>query len=136
MAKTFEEIVADLEEQRFRLFRGGWKRAVVGAFVALVAVAGSGEAIGLLLGMGHAVPGLGVAQGARIGWSLFYAAHHVGMVFGTPALRLPNHVAEALQWPVGFALDGVAALAFTGLTALAGWLLARAGRSVAAELGG
>src|SRR5438552_728691 len=136
VAKTFEEIVSDLEEQRSRLFRGGWKRSVAGAFVTIVAVGACAELIGVLLGLGHAVPGLGPAQGARIGWALFYAAHHVGMNFSTPALRLPGHAAEALQWPLGFGVDGVAAVAFTGMTGIAVWLLARTGRAVAAGIGG
>jgi Family of unknown function (DUF6350) len=136
MAKTFEEIVADLEEQRHRVLRGGWKRAVVGAFVAIAVVGAIGELVGLLLALGHAVPGLDAAQGARMGWALFYAAHHVGMVFRTPSLHLPIRSAEALEWPAGFPVDGVAAVAFAGMTAVAVWLLARAGRAVAAEAGG
>src|SRR5437588_12599523 len=111
MARTFDEIVADLEEQRSRLLRGGWRRAVAGSLVAVVVVAAIGELIGLLLALGDAVPGVGAAQGARIGWALFYAAHHVGMVFRTPALHLPIRAAEALAWPAGFPVDGVVAVA-------------------------
>ena len=136
MARTFDEIVAHIERRDRGPLLRGWRRAVVGAAAAALAVGALAETIGLLLGLGQAVPGVGPAQGARFGWAMFYAAHHSAFELTTASLGLPEHAGVVLKLPAGFPVTATVALAIVGLTAVAATILYRAGRGIGDEVGG
>jgi hypothetical protein len=118
------------------IIHGGWRQAILGAAVAAVATAALGQATALLgLAVG-AMPGTSAAQATRYGWALFYVFHHVGFALHAARLRLGGGVDAALGWPSGYKVDAVIAAALLTGTALAAWLLVRAGRSVGRAVGG
>lgn len=108
------------------VLRTGWPDALKRGFLAFVAMAGLGQV--LALGV-WALGGTGRSFGtfARIGWLYVGAFHHVALELEGPVAIGPSR-AEAGRFSVG--------LAFLAATALALWLLFRAGRAVADRAGG
>lgn len=105
----------------------GWADALRRGLLAFVAMAGLGQALGLAA-WALGAPGIALGDALRIGWLEFGAFHHVEIeAEGSVAVG-----AGAEPAPASFAV-GVALLS---ATALAGWLLFRAGRAVAERAGG
>jgi hypothetical protein len=98
-------------------------------FVAFLVVAGVGQAAALLV-WAVAETGASAAAFARIGWMYVGAFHHVAIELDVPEVELASAGAgpEATSLSVGAALLTV--------TAVAAWLLFRAGRAVADRAGG
>lgn len=112
-------------------FRAGWADALLRGFVAFLAMAGLGQVLALAV---WALGGTGRSFGAfaRVGWLYVGAFHHV-------AVRMEARVAfgTALEAPSGTERASVSVgVAVLAATALALWLLFRAGRGVADRAGG
>jgi hypothetical protein len=109
--------------------RAGRTSALARGFVAFVAVAAIGQALALAV---WAVSDTGASLGtfARIGWMYVGAFHHVAIELDVPNLEVP--AAAAGPGATGVSV-GVALLS---ITAIAVWLLFRAGRDVAEGVGG
>jgi hypothetical protein len=118
------------------MVRRGWPQAIRGALLAALSVAALGQVVALLALLAGALGDASAGQAARYGWALFYAFHHVGLAFRSPNLRLPADAEQVLAWPGGYAVDAVAAFALLSGTALAAWMLTRAGRRVGEAVGG
>jgi len=118
------------------LVRRGWPQAIRGALLAALWVAALGQIVSFLALLAGALPGASAGQAARYGWALFYAFHHAGLAFRSPDLRLPAGAEQVLAWPGGYAVDAVVAFALLSGTALAAWMLMRAGRSIGGAVGG
>jgi len=116
--------------------RRGWPQAIRGALLAALCVAALGQVVAFLALLAGALPGASAGQAALYGWALFYAFHHVGLAFRSPDLRLPAGAEQVLAWPAGYAVDGVVAFALLTGTALAAWMVMRAGRSIGEAVGG
>ena len=116
--------------------RRGWPQAIRGALLAALSVAALGQVVAFLALLAGALGAASAGQAARYGWALFYAFHHVGLAFRSPSLRLPADAEQVLAWPGGYAVDAVAAFALLSGTALAAWMLTRAGRRVGETVGG
>jgi len=110
----------------------GWRTAAQGALTTIVILAAMAEAIVFLAYAERSGRPSALAT-ARIGGVLFFAFHHVGFVFQSSALALPQG-AEVLPIGAQATLTLVACL-MTGM-AVAMWLLYRAGRRIADEAGG
>ncbi len=124
---------------RDRRIVGGAPRMAAGhrgAFLAALSVAALGQIVAFLALLAGALPGASAGQAARYGWALFYAFHHVGVAFACPDLRLPAGAEQVLAWSAGYAVDAVVAFALLSGTALAAWMLMRAGRSIGGAVGG
>jgi hypothetical protein len=121
---------------RESVVRRGWPQAIRGALLTALCVALLGQAVAFLALLAGALPKASAGQAARYGWALFYAFHHVGMAFRSTDLRLPAGADRVLAWPSGFAVDAVVAFALLTGTALAAWMLLRAGRSLGLTVGG
>jgi hypothetical protein len=104
-----------------------WPDALRRGLVALAAVAAVGQAFALgawlLLDTGVS---LGAA--AATGWLYVGAFHHIAIRFGASSVDLPGDSTGAFAISVG--------VAFLAVTAMAAWLLFRAGRAVADRAGG
>ena len=116
--------------------RRGWPQAIRGAFLAALCVAALGQVVAFLALLAGGLADSSAGQAARYGWALFYAFHHVGLAFRSPDLRLPADAEHVLAWPGGYAVNAVVAFALLSGTALAAWMLTRAGRSVGEAVGG
>jgi hypothetical protein len=116
--------------------RRGWAQAIGGAFLAALCVAALGQIVAFLALLAGALGDASAGQASRYGWALFYAFHHVGMAFRSADLRLPRDADAVLAWPSGYAVDAVVAFALLTGTAVAAWLLLRAGRSIGRAVGG
>lgn len=116
--------------------RRGWPQAIRGALLAALAVAALGQIVAFLALLAGALADASAGQAARYGWALFYASHHIGLALRSPALRLPAGAEDVLAWPGGYAVDAVVAFALLSGTALAAWMLTRAGRRIGEAVGG
>lgn len=116
----------------------GWTTALIQGLLAFVVMAALGQAASFAVYAVEGSGGLPISTFVRIGWFYFGAFHHVALSVGIPNLGLgglggvlsdPNLPANAsVDYQLGFALLLV--------TALAVWLLYRAGREVADRAGG
>jgi hypothetical protein len=125
-----------LETGALSVVRRGWPLAIRGALLAALSVAALGQVVAFVALLAGALGDASVGQAARYGWALFYAFHHVGLAFRSPNLRLPADAEQVLAWPGGYAVDAVMAFALLSGTALAAWMLTRAGRRVGETVGG
>src|SRR5205823_7492481 len=101
-----------------------------------LSIAALGEAVSFGLFAGHSAPHESAAQAAQQGILLFYSFHRVALQIHTSALRLPSIVNGAIGLPVGSETRSTLGLAFMTGTAVAIWLLARAGRAIGKGFGG
>jgi hypothetical protein len=116
--------------------RRGWPQAIRGALLAALCVAALGQIVAFLALLAGALGDTSAGQTARYGWALFYAFHHVGLTFRSPNLRLPADAERVLAWPGGYAVNAWVAFALLSGTALAAWMLTRAGRRIGEAVGG
>jgi hypothetical protein len=114
----------------------GWPQAIRGALLAALCVAALGQVVAFLAFLAGALSDASAGQAARYGWALFYAFHHVGLAFRSADLRLPAGAEQVLAWPAGDAVNAVFAFALLSGTALAAWMLMRAGRRIGGAVGG
>ncbi len=120
---------------RARAFRAGWAVAARGALVAFGAMLAIAEGAALgVRALGSAGPSLGEAL--RAGGFYVAAAHRVPIRLSAAGEDL-GRLAHALGGPTATTrLRAELALAPLALTALAAWLLFRAGRAVGQRVGG
>jgi hypothetical protein len=109
----------------------GWSEAVVGAAVAFAVPVLLGEVLGLSVALASSSPRPSGLVFAKLGALFFYAFAHVPLAASVQGGGLP-----ALSGTGFAAVAGVLSITPLAGTALVLWLLARAGRGVAAAAGG
>ena len=114
----------------------GWFKVATRGLVAALTVAALGEAVSFSLFAAHVLPHESAAQAAQQGMLLFYSFHRVALELHTQVLRIPSIVNRTIGLQAGFETRATLGIAFMTGTALAIWLLARAGRAVGRHFGG
>jgi len=110
-------------------FRAGWADALARGFVAFLSITAIGQVLAFLA-WSVADTGASAAAVVRLGWMYFGAFHHVAIELDVSDLDLvaPGAAPGTTSLSIGVALLSV--------TAVAAYLLFRAGRSVADRAGG